>query len=110
MALLAEKIDTPFVTYNYTALRLVITQGIDSDRMIEALIKSFPTGDKGKRGARKQFSDIDARTMKRLLEKEHMTYREVAVIMGVRRGDNIYQTLKRRGMLPDRGGVGHDGR
>lgn len=100
--MLATHIEPEMLKPNYMALRLcIINENITVDRSVEVLVSIFPAGDRQKPCPVAKFSETDLMNMKKQLEKGK-TYNQVAKKYGLKRGDNVYQMLRRTGMLPDR--------
>ena len=100
LSIVADHIDPEMLKANYIALRLcIIDETVSMDRAVNALIQKFPTGDKRKTGPKPRLN-AELLNMKNLLESGWL-YKDVAEKYGLRRGDNVYQMLKRAGMLPE---------
>jgi hypothetical protein len=82
-------------TLNYTGLSLTITRNIDPDIVVQALRSLEYT----KPGPKSRWTLADLQDMREMLEGN--SYGEVAEHYGLKRGDNVYQILKRAGMLPE---------
>ena len=82
-------------TLNYTGLSLTITRNIDPETVVQAL-KSL---EYNKPGPKSRWTLADLQDMRAMLEGN--SYSEVAEHYGLKRGDNVYQILKRAGMLPE---------
>ena len=81
---------------NYTGLSLSITQGIDSDIVVQALLSL----EYKKPGPKSRWTLADLQDMREMLRDS--TYAEVAEHYGLKRGDNVYQILRRAKMLPEK--------
>ena len=82
-------------TLNYTGLNISITRGIDPETVVQAL-RSL---EYNKPGPKSRWTLADLQDMREMLEGN--SYGEVAEHYGLKRGDNVYQILKRAGMLPE---------
>jgi hypothetical protein len=80
-------------TLNYTGLSLTITRNIDPDIVVKAL-KSL---EYNKPGPKSRWTLADLQEMREMLEDN--SYSEVAEHYGLKRGDNVYQILKRAGII-----------
>ena len=83
-------------TLNYTGLSLTITRNIDPETVVQALRSLEHT----KPGPKSRWTLADLQDMREMLEGN--SYSEVAEHYGLKRGDNVYQVLKRAGMLPEK--------
>lgn len=89
-------------TLNYTGLSLSITRGIDSETVVQALLSL----EYKKPGPKSRWTLADLQDMREMLRDS--TYAEVAEHYGLKRGDNVYQILRRAKMLPEKK-VGREG-
>ena len=94
-----QKRKTRYLYPNYVGLKITIEYNIESDLVVDALAKEYPT-ERRKPGPKSR-TEKELMNMKALLEKG-WTFNKVAKKYGLKRGDNVYQLLRRAGMLPER--------
>jgi hypothetical protein len=80
---------------NYAGLTISIVREIDPEIVVQAILSL----DGNKPGPKSRWTLIDLHEMREMLRDK--TYAEVAEFYGLKRGDNVYQILRRAKMLPD---------